>query len=187
MIRHMADAVGQPQAVNGALVVLVQHKTWATLRLIEHCRSLDDAQLNATIPGTFGSIRVTLQHLVGSDEGYFATLTGERLSELLSDEPVPLDELAERIRRLGPRWEALARDPDIQRRGVTTRDGWRTLGAVLLAQAIHHADDHRSHVLSIIGGRGLDLPGLDIGEDLDVWHYAIATGVMQEPAPGAAS
>ncbi|HEX5502734.1 MAG TPA: DinB family protein [Thermomicrobiales bacterium] len=182
----MAEARGGAYAVNGGLVMLVQHKTWATLRLIEHCRSLDDEQLNATVPGTFGSIRATLQHLVGAEEGYFATLTGERLSERMSEEPVPLDELAERLRRLGPRWEALARDPDVASREVTTRDGWRTLGAVLLAQAIHHADDHRSHVLSTIGARGLDLPGLDIGEDLDVWHYAIATGAMQEIAPGAA-
>jgi uncharacterized damage-inducible protein DinB len=180
----MADSEDQPQTMNSALDVLVQHKTWAMLRLIEHCRDLDDEQMNATVPGTFGSIRATLQHLIGSDEGYLATLTGEQLFEKLSDEPVPLDELAERIRRLGPHWEAVARDSEIQRREVTTRDGWRTIGAVLLAQAIHHADEHRSHLLSIIGARGLDLPGLDIGEDLDIWHYAISTGLMQEIAPG---
>jgi uncharacterized damage-inducible protein DinB len=183
----MTDLVDGRKVVDGALVVLVQHKTWATLRLIEHCRSLDDQELDATSPGgAFGSIRATLQHLVGSDEGYFATLTGERLFKRLPDAPVPLDELAERVRSLGPRWEALARDPDIQRREVTTRDGWRTIGAVLIAQAVHHAGDHRSHVLSIIGTRGLELPGINIGEDLDVWHYAIATGVMQEIVPGTA-
>jgi hypothetical protein len=42
------------------------------------------------------------------------------------------------------------------------RDGWRMLGAVPLAQAIHHADDHRSHVLSILGARGLEAPDLDV-------------------------
>lgn len=160
MSRHMAESRGGDYAENGGLVMLFRHKTWATLRLIEHCRGLDDEQLNATIPGTFGSIRATLQHLVGAEEGYFATLTGERLSERLTDEPVPLEELAERLRRLAPRWEALARDPAVATREVTTRDGWRTIGAVLLAQAIHHADDHRSHVLSTIGARpGSPRPG----------------------------
>src|SRR5438105_13139642 len=115
-------------ARDDALVVLVQHKTWATLRLIEHCRGLDDEQLNATVPGTFGSIRATLQHLVAADEGYCARLTGERLSERMPDAPVPLDELAERTRRLGPRWEALACDPEIAGREVITSDGWRTGG-----------------------------------------------------------
>jgi hypothetical protein len=35
-----------------------------------------------------------------------------------------------------------------------------------MAQAIHHADDHRSHILSILGARGLEVP------ELDVWAYA---------------
>jgi hypothetical protein len=66
---------------------------------------------------------------------------------------------------------------------VVTPDGWRTVGALIMAQAVHHADDHRTHVLSVIGACGLDLPGLDIGEDLDVWHYGIATDLMQQVTP----
>jgi hypothetical protein len=86
-----------------------------------------------------------------------------------------MDALAERIRRLGPRWEILAHDTDLPSREVTSRDGWRMLGAVPMAQAIHHADDHRSHVLSILGARGLEVP------DLDVWGYAESAGLLQEP------
>jgi len=183
MIPRMAENPGRPSDSNSALSVLFQHKTWATLSLIEHCRRLAEEELNATTPGTYGSIRATLQHLVRSEEGYFALLTGERLAESSTDEPVALDELADRIRRLGPRWEALAQDPDIHRREVTAPDGWHTVGALILAQAVHHADDHRTHVLSIIGARGLDLPGVDIGQDLDVWHYGIALGLMQKVAP----
>jgi hypothetical protein len=43
-----------------------------------------------------------------------------------------------------------------------------------MAQAIHHADDHRSHILSILGARGLEVP------ELSVWDYAISTGQMHE-------
>jgi uncharacterized damage-inducible protein DinB len=161
--------------MNGTLLALYRHKTWATLRLIEHCRGLDDDQLNATIRGTFGSIRDTLRHLVDSEEGYFFQLTGERVSEPLPDGPVPLGELAERIRRLGPRWEILSQDTEVPNREVTLGEGWRTMGAVPMAQAIHHADDHRSQVLSILGARGLDVP------DLDVWSYAESAGLLQEP------
>lgn len=74
--------------MNGALLELYRHKTWATLRLIEYCQGLEDEHLDATIPGTFGTIRDTLRHLVGAEEGYFWTLTGERLSEPLPDGPV---------------------------------------------------------------------------------------------------
>jgi uncharacterized damage-inducible protein DinB len=160
--------------MNDVLLELYRHKTWATLRLIEHCQDLDDEHLDATIPGTFGTIRDTLRHLVASEEGYYWTVTRERVSEPLPDGPVPLAELADRIRRLGKRWEILAQDTNFPSREVTTRDGWRTIVAVPMAQAIHHADDHRSHILSILGARGLDVP------ELSVWDYAISTGLMHE-------
>ena len=161
--------------MNGALLELYRHKTWATLRLIEYCQGLADADLDATVPGTFGTIRNTLQHLVGAEEGYFSDVTGERLSEPLPDGPVPMEELAERIRRLEPRWEALAQDADFQSREITSEDGlWRVPRAVPMAQAIHHADDHRTHILSILGTQGLHVPSLS------VWGHARSAGLMHE-------
>jgi len=175
-----------------ALLELFRHKTWATLRLVAYCQHVADEHLDATIPGTFGTIRETLRHLVGADEGYFSILTRKRLSDPLPEGlvklndlppgPIPFDELADRIRRLAPRWEVLAKDPDIAGRQFTTSDGWRVPGSVPMAQAIHHADDHRSHVLSILGARGLEVPEPN---GLDVWGYAEAEGQMQPVASGA--
>jgi uncharacterized damage-inducible protein DinB len=166
--------------MNEALVELFRHKTWATLLLIEACQGLDEEVLDATTPGTYGMIRDTLHHLVAADESYLATVTGERPARPLSHERVSLETLAEVTRQLGPRWEALARDPEFAGREVTTRDGWRTPAAIPMAQAVHHAECHRSHVLSILGACHIETPGLDIGEDLDVWHHGIAVGLMQE-------
>jgi uncharacterized damage-inducible protein DinB len=166
-----------------ALLELYRHKNWATVRLVEACQSLSDEELNRTTPGTYGTIRDTLQHLVAADEDYLATITGERTTEPLPESPVSLEEMAARLRQAGPRWEALAQDPDAASRQITTRDGWRTPAAIPMAQAIHHADDHRGQVLSVLGAHGIELPGLDIGEDLDVWHHGIAVGVMQRIAP----
>jgi hypothetical protein len=94
--------------------------------------------------------------------------------------------LAELTRQLGSRWQAIAADPEIASREVTTADGWRTPAAIPIAQAIHHAECHRGHVLSILGAHRIEIPGLNIGEDLDVWHHGIAVGLTQEitPAPG---
>jgi uncharacterized damage-inducible protein DinB len=172
--------------MNEALLELFRHKTWATLLLIEACQGLDEDVLDATTPGTYGTIRDTLHHLVGADESYLATVTGERPAHPLPRERVSLETLAELTRRLGPRWEAVARDPEIASREVTTRDGWRTPAAIPMAQAIHHAEGHRGHVLSVLGAHGIKTPGLDISQDLDVWHHGIAIGLMQEvtPAPG---
>jgi len=174
------------------LLEMFRHKTWATLRLIEYCQRLPTDDLDAKIPGTFGTIRETLRHLVGADEGYFSILTRKRVSEPLPDGvvklddlpdgPVALDELAKRIRALAPRWELLAQDADVARRECTTSDGWRVPGFVPMAQAIHHADDHRSHVLSILGARGLEVPEPN---GLDVWGYAEAMKLMVPVASGA--
>jgi uncharacterized damage-inducible protein DinB len=160
--------------MNEALVELYRHKTWATLRLIDTCKGLADEHLDATIPGTYGTIRETLRHLVRSEEGYFRTITREYVSERMPEGPVPFDELAERVRRLGPRWETLAEDLDLPEREVTTSDGWRLPAKVLMAQAIHHAADHRTHVLSILGARGLEVP------ELDAWDYAFSAGHMMQ-------
>jgi uncharacterized damage-inducible protein DinB len=167
---------------------LFRHKTWATLRLIEYCRTLDDEHLDATTPGTYGTIRETLRHLVDAEEGYYSVLTRQPLRtkaeaeafarpDPLPDGPVPLNELVERIRRLGPLWEVLVQDADLPAREVTSTDGWRFPGAVPMAQTIQHADDHRSHIMSILGARGLDVPEPN---GLDVWGYAEANGQMHE-------
>jgi uncharacterized damage-inducible protein DinB len=161
--------------MNGTLLELYRHKTWATLRLIEFCERLDDATLDATVPGTYGSIRETLRHLVRAEEGYFNRITGRPMSErVAADGPVPpLSELASRIERLGPEWEKLATDREAQAQVVTTDDGWRLEAAAIMAQVVHHADDHRTHVLTILGAHGVE------GPNLDVWMYADANGLVE--------
>jgi len=168
--------------LNEVLTELFRHKTWATLLLIEACHGIDEQVLDATTPGTYGTILETLHHLVGADESYLATITREHPAHPLLSEGASLDSMADLTHQLGARWEALARDPEIGRREVITRDGWRTPAAIPMAQAIHHAESHRGHVLSVLGAHSIEFPGLDIGEDLDVWHHGIAVGLMQQVA-----
>ena len=156
------------------LLLLLQHKTWATLRLLEHCQSLVDEQLNLTIPGTYGTILDTLRHVVSADEDYYTVLTGEQPAAWFLAETwdtVSLDDFAVSTRRLGPAWEAVAEDADIQRRPAVFPDGIGWPGAVLVAQALHHADDHRTQICSILGAHGLEVPRLD------VWAYARSVGL----------
>jgi len=49
--------------MDGALLQLLRHKTWSTLNLIEHCGGLETAHLDATMPGTYGTIPATLRTL----------------------------------------------------------------------------------------------------------------------------
>jgi uncharacterized damage-inducible protein DinB len=157
------------------LLILLRHKTWATLCLIEYCQMLDEDQLALTIPGTYGTILDTLRHFVAADEDYYTVLTGEqRMEWFLAEtwEGVSLDDFVVSTRRRGPGWEAVAEDADIQRRPAVFPDGIGWPGAVLNAQALHHADDHRTQICSILGAHGLEVPRLDI------WAYARSAGLQ---------
>ncbi len=168
--------------MHDVLLHLYRHMTWATLQVIEFCQGLDDANLDATVPGTYGTVRETLAHLVRAEEGYLSRIAGMPRPETRPDEQTPLAELAERIRRMGPEWERVAHDDALPGGERITDDGWRVLALVPMAQAIHHACEHRAHVLTILGARGVQAP------DPDVWNYAEAHGLMhqvaQSPADG---
>src|SRR5438445_12730601 len=151
---------------------MFRFSTWATLRPIEYCESLADEHLDATTPGTYGTIRETLRHIVDAEEGYFSILTRDRFpskaaaesfvrNDRLPDGPVPLHELAERIRRMGPHWEAMAHDADLAVRDVTYTDGWHLPGAVIMALNINHAVDQLRQDKSILCARIIQLTGIE--------------------------
>ncbi len=159
------------------LLELYRHKTWATLRLIEFCENLPPEKLEETTPGTYGSIRATLHHLVAAEDNYQTVVTGEPIGEPLPPNAT-LESLARRLQALAPRWEALANDPAAAEREVTNRAGTRIArGVAVLAQAIHHADDHRTQVASILGAQGVEPP------DLDLWAYGEEAGYVQPRRP----
>jgi uncharacterized damage-inducible protein DinB len=158
-----------------ALLLLLRHKTWATLRLIEYCQTLSDDQLSLTIPGTYGTILDTLRHFVAADEDYYTVLTGkEPAAWFLADtwDDVTLDDFVVTTRQRGPGWEAVADDADVQGRPAVFPDGIGWPGSVLIAQALHHSDDHRTQICSILGAHDLEVPRLD------VWAYARSAGLQ---------
>lgn len=161
---------------NAVLLELLHHKTWATLRVIEYCQGLAPEHLDATHPGTYGSVRDTLRHLLRADENYFRSVTGEDLGEFPED--AGLGALADRFRALAKRWETVLPDPAAAEREVENRWGFAK-GVAPLAQSIHHADVHRAHVLSILGARGLEVP------EFDVWDHGTELGIVREKQAAA--
>jgi uncharacterized damage-inducible protein DinB len=159
--------------MSSVLLELFRHKAWATSRLIDFCQTLDPSHLEASMPGTYGSIRATLVHLANADTNYVRRLTGEDFARL--DESTALDAVAERLSTLAPRWEQILEDAALPDREVQIRDGV-TRGVVVIAQALHHADDHRTQVLSILGARGIAVP------ELDVWAYGASAGFTRTTA-----
>jgi uncharacterized damage-inducible protein DinB len=157
---------------------LIRHNSWATAQVLAYCRDLDETALNAANPGTYGSILATMIHLVSAESGYLTRLAPQLGIERWSEEdPVSLDLLIERADMLAAWWEsAFADGIDFERMG----EGRGSDGAVftmpfatLFTQAIHHGNEHRAQVCTILGALGLEPP------EVSSWEYAIATGRMK--------
>ena len=159
------------------LVRPFEHHRRANLRAVAACAGLADAQLDASVPGTAGSVRETLLHLAGAEQRYAQRLSGreptynecddgrwpgaERLRQALGDSGRALIELAGRA----------AQD---ERLTLEHRGRSHPLPAsTLYAQALNHATEHRSQIATILTQQGAAPPDCS-GWAWWEWEFAVA-------------
>jgi uncharacterized damage-inducible protein DinB len=151
------------------------HHVWATIRVLDACAALDDAQLATSVPGTYGSILDTLRHIVDGDVFYLDVLRG--------GDPEPFDKATSDISALRAVMEAhaaawqdmVAGDLDPATVVVEHEDSGYDTHAPLgirLAQALYHGTDHRSQVCTALTSLGIEPPGIE------VWDFAALDGRM---------
>ena len=160
----------------------LRHDVWATERLIEHCRGLTLDQLELTVPGTYGTIRRTLAHIVAANERYLRRFRPMR-EPLIDDDKgsKTLDELAAHLSGVKDAVEQLFAGKEFDPNRVI-RDARRNpadpplliTSWVLVTQFAHHGSDHRAHIGTILGAHGLPTP------DLDVWAYGTQEDAVKE-------
>lgn len=165
---------------------LARHNAWANGQVLAYCQSIDEATLNATVPGTYGTIIESLRHIVASESSYIYRLAGFPPGhDWREDRAVGLDVLAERADALATALEQfLATDWDEERPGEARGDEgelYTVPAAIFLTQAIHHANEHRAHICTILGALGHAAP------ELSGWEYAIATKRMKLKTPTSAA
>jgi uncharacterized damage-inducible protein DinB len=161
--------------------VAIEHHSWATWKLVLASLDLSTELQESTIPGVFGSIGDTLQHVVGADRWYLFGLQGgpgdmkDSYAERLLDESTPLDQVLEIADENASRWDAVLAAAD-QDEMVSTRrlnGGLRHAPmSIRLAQAAHHGSDHRSQVCTVLTSRGVEPPAIS------VWDYASERGLL---------
>jgi uncharacterized damage-inducible protein DinB len=138
------------------------HHVWATLRLIDACLSLSDAQLATAVHGTYGSILQTMRHLVGSDS-FDVFVLNDGQTALIDETRMGLSDLRAAMESNGAAWSRLLAedlDPDAVVREVDPGDGYQRDApvGVRLAQALHHGTDHRSQVCTALTALGVEPP-----------------------------
>ena len=150
------------------LTTLFRHNLWANLRLLERCAGLSSSQMDATIPGAYGSIRDTLEHFVYSEKSYFSRIsTGNIYRRPQDTPPLTLDEMKAFLLATGSGLIEWA--PKVQA-GDTVEIDWggtplQIPKAILLTQAINHATEHRAQIMAILTHIGIESP------DLQAWAY----------------
>ena len=151
------------------LTTLFSHNLWANLRLLEKCAVLTSEQLNASITGTYGSIRDTLKHIVTAEKWYFSGIsTGELHEDPNEPDPVTIAEIMEAARVTGTGFIEWA--PKVQAEDITfeiNSDGtrWEVPSTIILTQVINHATEHRAQVMTSMTHIGVQPP------DLQSWKY----------------
>jgi len=148
------------------------HHIWANERVLDACAALSREQLATPVPGTYGPIIDTLNHLVGTDAWYLSFF-GDHPNPIGEDGRVTLDELRAINAANGAAWMALLEgDLDGEQDIVEDGDGWRFHSPLgfRLAQSIQHGTDHRSQICTGLTSLGVEPPAID------VWAYGEATG-----------
>jgi uncharacterized damage-inducible protein DinB len=157
----MTDA----QRGHPVLAEVFRHNLWANLTLLDLCATLPDEVLEMNVPGTYGTIRETLLHLVGAEERYLAALIAgpERRNPTLEQTAPNLATLREHARQssegLIAYAESVEGNPTLQ---VTWRgESYQTPAALFLVQAINHATEHRTQIKTALTQAGITPPELD--------------------------
>ena len=156
----------------------LRHNAWATQELLAAARALAPEQLAATVPGTFGGILATLQHIVAAEGFYQSLVTGHWPAwRWPTDQPPNLETLERAAQASAAFWESFLAQPHDPAHIVVVPDPREAkihdvaLG-VILTQLLDHGTDHRSQVSTILSAIGMTPPRLD------GWAYGRARGTV---------
>jgi len=151
---------------------VLQHNAWANKTLLEFCAALEPAALDLSVPGTYGMLYLTLQHIVGGEQFYIRLLTGEVLgAPVRKTERRTLEDLVAISELTSARAIAIAARDDADR-VIAPGDDQTTVG-IVLAQLIHHGNEHRAQATTILGAHGRTTP------KIGAWTYGIASGISR--------
>jgi uncharacterized damage-inducible protein DinB len=143
-----------------------KYNLWANMRLLDVCAKLSDAQLDATMIGTFGTVRETLIHLFGAEEGYARTLTGKIPTPALKEFTTfpGFDELRRRAKLSGEALIMFAKHAEPETLNQILHLDGGTYDApviIVVIQAVDHGIDHRSQICTLLSQQDIEPPDLD--------------------------
>ncbi len=150
------------------LVELIRYNNWANAQVFAACVKLTPEQLNTAVPGVYGSIRNTMEHIIRAEADYIGRLTGSGPQPLFSwRAQAPLTDVAAFADAVaGALLDAIQRVPQ-EHIVHEEEDGniFEYQARALFIQVINHGIEHRTNITTILSGLGL--PALEV----DGWGY----------------
>jgi uncharacterized damage-inducible protein DinB len=152
---------------------VLHHNNWANLTLLDFCREVDPAILDMGARGTYGTVYGTLQHVIGGQQWYVQLLTGDVLgTPIRRTERRTLEELIAVAQATGDRVLRVVKEDDPDRR-VEMNEGRTSTVGVIVAQIVHHGNEHRTQVTTILGVNGIQPP------PISAWGYGRAAKISE--------
>jgi len=150
----------------------IRHNSWANIHLLEFCQRLDEQTLNATVPGTYGTITATLRHIIFCEIDSLERLLGQAPSDPWHTEKrTGLGVLLTHAARMATDWERfLSSNVDSEHLLPLDEGDTPVPAGVVIAVVIYHGSEHRGQVCTILSALGHEPP------DLTPWAYAFASG-----------
>lgn len=162
------------------LAELIRYNNWANQQILEVCQKLSAGELAATMPGAYGSIRATLQHIIEGEAFYVGLLTGHRPRPPFKWEAEPgFAEMRDYAAQVGQALvDAIHHVQPTDR--VQEEDQGATFqyqALVVFIQIINHGVEHRTNITTMLSAGQHTPPAVDgwgyLAAHQDRFEYAV--------------
>lgn len=155
----------------------IRHNAWANTQLLQFCQGIDEPTLNATVPGTYGTILATFRHILYCELDFLERLLGRAQSDPWRLGEIGLDALLPLAAQLASDWEIfLAGDVDSERLLPPDEGNSPIPAGIVIAVVLYHGNEHRGQICTILGAHSHEPP------DVTPWAYAFASGRISASA-----
>ena len=150
------------------LVEFMRYNNWANQQVFEVCQKLTEQQLEASMPGSYGTVRNTLAHIIRAEASYLSILTGNHPQPPFNWQENPGigamrdyatqvgDALLDACHHIHPRDQICEEDQGNE---------YRYQAVVIFIQIINHGIEHSTNITTILNA------GLLTPPDVDGWGY----------------
>lgn len=143
--------------------------SWANQKVFAAVAALPDESLDAYLVNPEWTARKIVQHIVDGADWYNVCLNSEGFTRVPAPQrSADVSKLAETLAVLDAKVREAAKQPDGRVHYEHGEDKVTNLRSTLIAQAVHHATEHRAQLIDALEFRGFAPIVLDT---IDLWWF----------------